>query len=79
MTHDDIDIYHDKKGEKNDIDFAMDKYQIEIDDSMSTYFSKLSMVLEHEDDTFKYLIEINVSRSHRKYEYPIEMVISGLL
>jgi hypothetical protein len=79
LTHDDIDIYHDKKGEKNDIDFAMDKYQIEIDDSMSTYFSTLTMVLEHEDDTFKYLIEISINRSHREHEYPIEMAVSGLL
>ena len=31
LSHDDIDIYYDKKGEKNDLDFAMDKYQIEID------------------------------------------------
>ena len=26
LTHDDIDIYHDINGEKNDLSFAMDKY-----------------------------------------------------
>lgn len=79
LMHDDIDIYHDKKGEKNDLDFAMDKYEIEIDYSMSTHFKTLLMVLEHEDETFKYLIEITVNRSHKQAEYPIEIIISGML
>jgi hypothetical protein len=79
LTHDDIDIYHDKTGEKNDFNFAMDKYQIEIDESMSTYFKTLWMVLEHEDDTFKYLFEISINRSHKENEYPIVIAISGLL
>ena len=79
LTHDDIDIYHDINGEKNDLSFAMDKYLIEIDDSMSTHFKTLSMVLEHEDDTYKYLIEIGVHKSHKENEYPIALVVSGLL
>ena len=79
LTHDDIDIYYDKNGEKNDLDFAMDKYQIQIDDSMSTHFKTLEMVLEHEDDTFKYLINITINKSHKEGEYPIEMVISAML
>lgn len=79
LTHDDIDIYYDAKGAKNDLDFAMDKYQIEIDHSMSTHFKTLSMALEHEDDTFKYLIEISINKTHQPGEYPIEIVISGML
>lgn len=79
LTHDDIDIYYDQKGESNDFTFAMDKYQIEIDESMSTYFKTLWMVLEHEDDTFKYLFEVSIKRSHRENEYPIEITVSGLL
>jgi len=79
LTHDDIDIYHDKNGLENDFDFAMDKYQIEIDESMSTHFKTLWMVLEHEDDTFKYLIEISINRTHKEGEFPIELTVSGLL
>lgn len=79
LTHDDIDIYHDTKGATHDLNFALDKYQIEIDESMSTHFKTLWMVMEHEDDNYKYLIEISVNRSHKENEYPIEMVISGLL
>ena len=79
LTHDDIDIYYDKAGEKNDFNFAMDKYEIEIDDSMSIHFKTLWMVLEHEDDTFKYLFEISINRSHKENEYPIEIAVSALL
>jgi hypothetical protein len=79
LTHDDIDIFHDKMGKKNDLDFAMDKYQIQIDESMSTHFNTLEMVLEHEDETFKYLIEITINRSHKQGEYPIHMVLTGML
>lgn len=79
LTHDDIDIYFDKYGEKNDLKFAMDKYEIEIDDSMSTHFKTLWMVLEHEDDIYKYLIEISINKSHKEHEYPIEMTVSAML
>ncbi len=79
LTHDDIDIYHDRNGERDDFSFAVDKYQLEIDDSMSTYFNSLWMVLEHEDETFKYLFEISINRNHKTGDYPIEMVVSGLL
>ncbi len=79
LTHDDIDIYYDKTGKKNDFNFAMDKYEIEIDDSMSIHFKTLWMVLEYEDDTFKYLFEISIKRNHKQNEYPIEMAVSGLL
>ena len=57
----------------------MDKYQIEIDESMSTHFKTLGMVLEHEDETFKYLIEICVNKSHKEDVYPIEMTVSAML
>ena len=79
LAHDDIDIYYDVNGEKNDLAFAIDKYQIEIDDAMSSHFKTLAMVLEHEDDTFKYLIEIYINRSHKENEYPIQMIVSAML
>ncbi len=79
INHDNIEIYFDKKGEKEDFDFAIDKYSIEIDESMSKYFDTLWMVLEHEDEEFKYLIEISVNRNHKVNEYPIEIIVSGLL
>lgn len=79
LNHDDLDIYHDKKGRKDDFQLAVDTYSIEIDHSMSSYFNKLWLVLEHEDDTFKYLIEASINRNHKVNDYPIEILVSGLL
>jgi hypothetical protein len=79
LNHDDIEIYFDSEGKKADFDFAVDKYTIEIDESMSSYFNQLWMVLEHEDPKFKYLIEVSVNRSHQVNEYPIEIIVSGLI
>jgi hypothetical protein len=79
LNHNDIEIYYDDKGQKKDFQMAVDKYSIEIDDSMSSYFNTLWMVLEHEDQLFKYLIEISVNRSHQINDYPIEIIVSGLL
>ncbi|MFW5761829.1 MAG: hypothetical protein ACOCXH_12700, partial [Cyclobacteriaceae bacterium] len=39
----------------------------------------LQKIKEYEDNTFKYLIETSVNRSHRVNEYPIEIIVSGLL
>lgn len=79
LNHDDLEIYFDNKGVKDDLTLAVDKYTIEIDHSMSTYFNTLWMVKEYADDVFKYLIETSVNRSHQVKEHPIEIVVSGLL
>lgn len=79
LNHDDLEIYFDNKGVKDDLTLAVDKYTIEIDHSMSTYFNTLWMVKEYEDNTFKYLIETSVNRSHEVKEYPIEIIVSGLI
>lgn len=79
LAHDDIDFYFDKEGKKNDLKEALDTYEIEIGDSMSHHFETLQMVLEHHDDTFKYLIETQINKNHAVGEYPIEISISGFL
>ncbi len=79
LAHDDIDIYFDKEGKKNDLKDALDRYEIEIGDSMSHHFQTIQMVLEHDDTTFKYLIEVQVNKNHAVGEYPIEITISGFL
>ena len=79
LSHDDIDFYHDTEGKENDLKLALDKYDIEINDAMSTNFKQLNMVLEHKDDTFKYLYEIKINKDHKVGVHPIEIKISALL
>ncbi|WP_103069890.1 hypothetical protein [Aquimarina sediminis] len=79
ISHDDIDFYHDKEGKENDLKLALDKYEIEVNEAMSIHFSQLNLILEHQDDNFKYLFEIVINREHKIGIYPIEIHVSGLL
>jgi len=79
ISHDKIDFYHDKEGKENDLKLALDKYEIEVNEAMSVNFSQLNLVLEHSDETFKYLFEITINRDHKIGVYPIEIKVSGLL
>lgn len=78
LSHDDIDFYLDQEGVENDLKDALDKYDLEIDQSMATHFNKLVLILEHEDVNFKYLFEVIINRNHEVGAYPIEINITGL-
>ena len=65
ISHDDIIFYLDEEGKENDLKYALDKYEIEINEAMSVHFKTLELVLEHEDDNFKYLIEILINKNHK--------------
>lgn len=79
LSHDNIDFYLDLEGKKNDLKDAFDQYDLEIDQSMAVHFDQLSLVLEHDDDVFKYLIEVTINRTHEVGTHPIEIAVSGLL
>lgn len=79
LSHDDIDIYYDKEGKKDDLKEAIDNYELTINDAMSHHFETLHLVLEHEDQNFAYLMEMNINRSHSVGAYPIEIKINGLM
>ena len=71
-------LYNDTQGKENDLKEALDNYEIEINEAMSQHFNKLKMVLEHENNLFKFLIECDINRNHKVGVYPIEIKISGL-
>lgn len=79
LSHDDIDIYFDNEGKENDLKEALDKYELTINDAMSHHFSTIHLVLEHEDENFVYLIEIDINRSHAVGAYPIIIKVNGLI
>ena len=79
LSHDDIDFYLDEQGLEDDLKDAFDAYELKIDESMSTYFKQLVLVLEHEDDLFKFLLETKISKNHKIGDYPIEIKLTGLL
>lgn len=79
LSHDDIDIYLDEQGRKDDLKEALDNYELTINDAMSHHFRTIHLVLEHEDKNFIYLIEIDINRSHAVGAYPIQIKINGLI
>lgn len=79
LSHDDIDIYFDQEGRENDLQEALDKYDLTINDAMSKHFNTIHMVLEHEDENFVYLIEIDINRTHAVGAHPIVIKVNGLI
>jgi len=79
LSHDDIDFYLDSDGKKDDLKETLDLYDLKINDAMSERFKKLNMVLEHEQNGFKFLINITINRTHSVGIYPIDIFIDGLL
>ncbi|MCA9735875.1 hypothetical protein KC799_27295, partial [candidate division KSB1 bacterium] len=79
LAKDDLDFYLDDKGKAHDLDEVMEKFRLETDRYESELFDRLFLVLEHEEDLIKYLIEININRRHAVGAYPIEIKINGVL
>lgn len=79
LSHDDIKIYYDKEGKEDDFDEAIDQYELTINEGMSKFFETLHLVLEHEDEHFIHLIEVNINRTHAVGAFPIEIKLNALL
>jgi hypothetical protein len=79
LSHDDIDFYLDAEGKKDDLKEMLDLYDLQTNDAMSETFKQLCMVLEHEENGFKYLINITINRTHKVGVYPIDIFVDGLM
>ncbi|KAA3661941.1 MAG: hypothetical protein DWQ10_03545 [Calditrichaeota bacterium] len=79
LSKDDLDFYLDTEGKTNDLDDVMERFRLETDRYESELFDKLFLVLEHDEDSIKYLVEIDVNRRHAVGAYPIEIKINGVL
>ncbi len=79
LAVDDYDFYLDKKGVDDDLEQAMFEFKAKVDPLESELFNVIYLVLEHEDDYLKYLIEISIQRKHKIGEYPIIINVNGVL
>lgn len=79
LSHNGKDYYLDKFGQENDLDKALENYNEEINPEETGTFRTLSLVLENNEDSFHYYIEIKVNRSHKLGDYPIEIKVDALL
>ncbi|TAL68439.1 MAG: hypothetical protein EPN82_10625 [Bacteroidetes bacterium] len=79
LAVDDYDFYLDEKGEEDDLEQAMFEFKAKVDPIESEFFNTIYLVLEHIDDSIKYLIEISVYRKHKIGEYPIKINVNGVI
>ena len=79
IAKDDFDFYLDEAGKKNDLKDAMANFKIETHEVESNLFNQMRLVVEHEDEHFVTLIQLEIKRIHKVGEYPIEIKINGML
>ncbi len=79
LAVDDQDLYFDTKGRENDLDDAMVQMEVKLDPIESEGFNGIYLVLEHEQDQLKYVIEISIEKTHPVGEFPIKIVLNGIL
>jgi len=79
LAVDDYDFYLDDKGMDDDLEQAMFEFKAKVDPLESELFETIFLVLEHEDDYLKYIIEISVMRKHSIGEYPIKINVNAVL
>lgn len=74
-----FDFYLDKEEKEHDLRHAIKVLDKQIDPIESERFENIELVLEHNDDNFKYYISISISRKHKVGEYPIKIITNGLV
>ncbi|MDA3844372.1 MAG: hypothetical protein PF588_08410 [Candidatus Kapabacteria bacterium] len=79
LAVDDYDFYLDEHGAEDDLDEAMFQFKAKVDPMESELFSTVYLVLEHNHDALKYLVEIAILRKHGIGEYPIRINVNGVL
>ncbi len=79
LAIDDYDFYLDEQGQDDDLKQAMYVMETKIDPIEAEYFNTIYIVVEHNTESIKYVIEISVKRKHKVGEYPIIVKINGVL
>lgn len=78
LAKDGNDFYYDEHGKDNDLAEAMKDFKVNTDAFAATLFNEIELVLEHDDNQLRYLIEIDVKRVHQLNEKPININISAV-
>ncbi|MBL4686457.1 MAG: hypothetical protein JKY37_17815 [Nannocystaceae bacterium] len=79
LARDAEDIYLDTEGRKGDLREAMEAFESHAKSGGATDFELLQLVLEHEDEHLKYLIDVRIRRQHLPGEYPISVHLNGVM
>lgn len=78
LSVDNFDFYLDETGREQDLEDVVEIFNKMIDPLSSKLFDSLYLVIEHLEQSIKYLIEIRVKRKHQVGEYPIIIIVNGV-
>lgn len=78
LAVDNVNYFIDHDSEDDDLHKAIHTVREFVDPEGSKYFDNIFLVQEHQDDNFKYIIEIRIKRTHKVNEYPIKIHINAL-
>ncbi len=79
LARDGVDFYFDEQGRPDDLAEAIKTLGVsEASPFAGTLFERLVLVLEHADEAFKYLVQIDITRRHAPGEHPISLNINGV-
>lgn len=79
LSKDKTDYYYDEKGVEGDAQYMVEKIEKVQDEKDPGLFQHLYLILEHHESDLHFLIEIQINRVHQVGEYPIRIIINGLL
>jgi len=79
IARDDMDFYLDNEGLSDDLHLAANQFAIKMESAPPGLFNNFDLTLEHQSETFKYLIAVKINRLTKVGELPISIEIFGLL
>jgi len=78
ISHDEIDYYLDLENTPGDLKQKVTDFHFELKNAYEKFFEVISVSLETEQNEISFHIDVKLRRVHEIYEYPIELVISGV-
>ncbi len=72
------EVYRDNSGDQHDLKKIMDEFRFETAAENPENFQTILLVCEHEDEHFRYLLDIHIARIHSPQAYPIHVRVDGI-
>ncbi|MBK18189.1 MAG: hypothetical protein CMM52_05050 [Rhodospirillaceae bacterium] len=78
LIEDGTDYYLDRHGTYKDLESTINRFNNEKRPAKDGLFETVSLIVEHQDEFFKPLIQIDIKRRHEVGEHPITVTVCGL-
>lgn len=79
LSADTTDIYIDKQGNQRDLSQAIQEFAKQMQGDAAKLYKEFLLVLAHENDGLKYLVEISIRRRIKPGESPVHVTVSAVI